>query len=440
MGLGPQALLFFLQAQLHALNIGQALVGLLGSGGHHDFFLLGQVRQLLIHLVEAGQGLVVEIYVGAGLVDKVDGFVGEIAVGDIPLAHGDSKAAHGGGDGYLMEGLVIGGDALNHLDAVLNGGLLHDNGLEPPLQGGVLLNMLTVFVKGCRADYLEFAPAEGGLEDVGGVHGAFGVAGTHNGVDLVNNQNDIAQLFDFFNEALHAALKLAPELGARYQGGEVQQIDLLVRQLVGHVPVGDALGQALGDGGLAYAGFADEAGVVFLAAVQNLDHPFQFTFPADQLIQLALLCPLGQGDAVAVQEFPFGGLGGIFFTAGGRGRGALAGGGGRGGGAAAEKLVEEGERGGAAVVLLVVFVLGGGHHAVDALGAAKGGHHFRGEVIQILIADTHFLHHVINGLDAHLPGAFEAQPLVFGGAALQFCNEDNRHIFAAAAAHGRLHS
>ena len=44
-----------------------------------------------------------------------------------------------------------------------DGGLLHDDGLEPPLQSGVLLNVLAVLVEGGGPDDLELPPAEGGL-------------------------------------------------------------------------------------------------------------------------------------------------------------------------------------------------------------------------------------------------------------------------------------
>ena len=163
----------------------------------------------------------------------------------------------------------------------------------------------------------------------------------------------------------------------------------------------------------------DEAGVVLLPAVENLNDPLQLPLSADEFIQLALLGSLGQGDAVAVEKFPLGGLGLPLFAPGGRGSGSLTGGGlFRGGGAAAKELVEEGESGGAAVVLLVVLVLGGGHHPLHPLSAAESGHHLGGEVIQVLVADAHLFHHVVDGLDAQLPGAFEAQTLVFGGAAL----------------------
>ena len=65
---------------------------------------------------------------------------------------------------------------------------------------------------------------------------------------------------------------------------------------------GDALGQPLGDGGLAHARLADETGVVLLAAVEDLDNAFQLLAPADHLIQLAVPGPLGQGQAVVFQK------------------------------------------------------------------------------------------------------------------------------------------
>ena len=63
-----------------------------------------------------------------------------------------------------------------------------DDGLEAPLQGGVLLDVLAVLIEGGGADDLELAPAQGGLEDIGGVHAALGIAGAHDVVDLVDDQ------------------------------------------------------------------------------------------------------------------------------------------------------------------------------------------------------------------------------------------------------------
>ena len=90
-------------------------------------------------------------------------------------------------------------------------------------------------------------------------------------MDLVDHQDDVTQLFDLVDEALHPLLKLAPELGPGHQRRQVKEIDLLIPQLEGHIPRNDPLGKALRDGGLAHAGLADETGVVLLAAVQDLN-------------------------------------------------------------------------------------------------------------------------------------------------------------------------
>ena len=74
------------------------------------------------------------------------------------------------------------------------------------------------------------------------------------------------------------------------------------------------------------------------------------------------------------------------------------------------------------------------------MNSAKGGHHLGGQVVQVLVVDAHLLHHIVNGLDAHLSGAFQAQTLVFGGAVFHFGDKDHCDVFAAAAAHSRLHN
>ena len=221
-----------------------------------------------------------EVQVGAGLVDEVDGLVRQVPVGDIPLAEDHRLAEDAVGDLHPVEGLVVVGNATEDLHRVLQVGLVHRHRLEAALQRGVLLDVLAVLGEGGGADDLDLPPAEGRLEDVGGVHGALGVAGAHDVVDLVDDQDDVAALADLLDEALHAALKLAPELGPGHQGGEIQEEYLLVPELEGHVAIGDPLGQALGDGGLAHAGLADEAGVVLLPAVEDLDHPLDLLLPA----------------------------------------------------------------------------------------------------------------------------------------------------------------
>ena len=122
---------------------------------------------------------------------------------------------------------------------------------------------------------------------------------------LINDQDDIAQGFDFVNQSLHSALKLAAELGSGYQSSQVKQVDFLVFQFIGYIAIGNADGKAFRHGGLAHTRFTDQAGIVFLPAVEDLDHTFGFSFPSNDGIQLMLAGTGGQIGAVSGQILAF---------------------------------------------------------------------------------------------------------------------------------------
>ena len=122
-----------------------------------------------------------------------------------------------------------------HGHRIVHGGLLHRHRLEPALEGGVLFDMLAVFVEGGGADDLDFPPGEGGLENVGGGHAALGVPGAHQVVHLVDEKDDVAFRLDLVHQALDAAFELAAELGARHEGGEIEQVDFLIQQAGRHL-------------------------------------------------------------------------------------------------------------------------------------------------------------------------------------------------------------
>ena len=379
-----------------------------------------------------------EVLVGAGLVDEVDGLVRQVAVGDVPLGQQYRLTQHPLGDGDAVELLVVMGDALQNLQRILDIRLVDGDGLEPALQRGVLFDVLAVLVEGGGADDLDLATAQGGLEDVGGVHAALGVAGAHDVVYLVDDEDDVARLAYLLDQALHAAFELTAELGARHQRGEIQQIDLLLPQLEGYVTGDDALRQSLGDGGLAHARLADEAGVVLLAAVQDLHHPLNLLLAADDGVQLAVTGALAQVDAVIVQELAL--L--VLFAARGLLYGAAAALTGllrRGIAAVVEQAVQERERGGLAA-LLVVLILAALRQVVHLLRAAEGLHHLVVDVLQILRRDAHALHHVLHLGQTQLGGAFQAQALVDHLVFLVHPgDEHNGHVFLASGTKCRLH-
>ena len=108
-------------------------------------------------------------------------------------------------------------------DGVLHRRLVHLHRLEPTLERGVLFNVLAVFVQGRGADAVQLAPCQHGLEQVAGIHAAFGLAGSDDGVQFIDEQDDAALGFaDLFQNGLQPLFKFTAVFGARNQRAHIQ--------------------------------------------------------------------------------------------------------------------------------------------------------------------------------------------------------------------------
>ena len=197
-----------------------------------------------------------------------------------------------------MVALIARGKAVQNLHGLLRGRLLHLHPAKTALQGGIFLDVGAEFLVGGGTDHLYLAPGQHGLEDAGCVDGTFCRTGTHNGVELVHEQDGRAIPHQFFQKVLEPFLKVAAVLGARHKAGHIQCQQAAALQRPRHTVRGDALGKALGQCRLAYARLPHEAGVILLAAAQDLHHAVQLRFPAEHRVQL----PVGgfAGEVAAV--------------------------------------------------------------------------------------------------------------------------------------------
>ena len=187
-------------------------------------------------------------------------------------------------------------------DGVLHRGLGRVDGLEPPLQRGVLLDALAVLVQRGGPDGAQLPARKGGLEQVGGVHGPFGRAGADERVQLVDEKDDLAlAVDDLLEDRLEALLELAAELRPGNQAPEVQGEQPLVLQRIRDVTGHDPPGQPLHDGGLADTRLPDEDGVVLRPAGQHLHDAPDLLVPADDGVQLLLAGELGEVTGVFLQ-------------------------------------------------------------------------------------------------------------------------------------------
>ena len=252
-----------------------------------DFLLATRVRDLVLELPVVGRCLhATDAQARTRLVDEVDRLVGEVAVGDVAV--GEVRRGHerlvGDGDPVVL--LVAVAQTLEDLDGVRDGRLLDLDGLEAPLERGVLLEVLAVLVERGRADGLELTAGEHRLEDAGGVDRALGGTRTDERVQLVDEQDDVAAGADLLQDLLEALLEVAAVAGARHQRAEVERVELLADQGLGHLAADDVGGQALDDGGLAHARLADEHGVVLGAARQHLHDALDLLLAPDDRVEL----------------------------------------------------------------------------------------------------------------------------------------------------------
>ena len=207
--------------------------------------LLGLDRGLL--LAARRLDLVLELAVGrrrghrldahprGGLVDQVDRLVGQEAVGDVAAGEFAGGAQRLVGDLHLVVLLVAVAQPAQDLDGLVDRGLVDADLLEAALERGVALEVLAVLVERGRADRLQLAARERRLEDRGGVDRALGGAGADEVVELVDEQDDVAALGDLLHHLLQALLELAAVLRAGDQRGQVERVDLLVLQQLGHL-------------------------------------------------------------------------------------------------------------------------------------------------------------------------------------------------------------
>jgi hypothetical protein len=89
---------------------------------------------------------------------------------------------------------------------------------------------------------------------------------------------------DLVDDLLQPFLEVAPVAGAGDHPGEVELHQALAAERVRHVPVHDALRDALHDRRLADAGLADEHRVVLRPAGQHLDRLLDLVLAADHRV------------------------------------------------------------------------------------------------------------------------------------------------------------
>ncbi len=279
---------------------------------HRDavgFLLEGELLDLELHDaplddVDLGRERVdLDAQLRRRLVDEVDRFVGQEPARDVAVGQHRRADECGVLDPHPVVDLVPLLQAAQDADRVLDRRLADVHLLESALERWILLDVLAVFVERRGTDHPQLAAGEHRLDHVAGVHRTFCATGTDDGVQLVDECDDLTfGVGDLLEYRLQPLLELAPVLGAGEHRRDVERDQPLALQPLRHVAVGDARRQPFDDGGLADAGLTDQHRVVLGAPRQHLDAPADLLVAADDRIDLALGRSSGEVLAVLLQR------------------------------------------------------------------------------------------------------------------------------------------
>ena len=221
-----------------------------------------------------------------GFVHQVDGFVRQLPIGDVAIRQRCRCDDRGISDLHtVMHGVTFLQSAQDR-DRVFHARLADEHFLEAAFERGVLLDVFAVFVERRRADAMQLAARERGLEHVAGIHRTFGLSRADDRMQFVDEEDDVALLFrEILEHRFQTLLEFAAEFRTGDQCAHVERKHATIAQTFRHLMIDDALRKAFDDCCLAHAGFADQHWIIFRAALQNLDHAADFFVASDHRIE-----------------------------------------------------------------------------------------------------------------------------------------------------------
>ena len=150
----------------------------------------------------------------------------------------------------------LGFDALQDLYCFLVGRFVNPHDLEASCQGAIRLNMLAEFCCGAGTNAVDFAPAQGGFEDIGSIQRPFTSPGPHHRMQFIDEQHQVGIIFSLFDHFLDFGLKFPPKLRAGHQGAHGDFHHMQSAQRFHCVFTGSIQRQTFHHGSLTHTGFS----------------------------------------------------------------------------------------------------------------------------------------------------------------------------------------
>ena len=301
--LGFELAFFFFQFVLRFRDLSQPFFGSVVRFFVQGLFFNFQLHDLMAQFVNRRRhGFDFRTQFSGGFVDEVDGLIRQEAVGNVAVRQ-DSGSDQGFiTDADAMMDFVTFFQATENGDRVFDRRLVDHDRLETTFQSGIFFDVFLVFIEGRSADAAQVTTGQHRFQDVAGVHGAFRSASADDGVDFIDEEENLAVRFgDFIEDRFESFFKFATVFGTGDEGAHIEGVEGLVLQRFRNVAADDTAGQSFDDSRLADARFTDEDRVVLTTAGQDFDGTADFIITADDRVQFVLAGSGGQIAAVFFQ-------------------------------------------------------------------------------------------------------------------------------------------
>ena len=258
-----------------------------------------QIRFSLLHHLRFGGDF--DLQLGRRLINQIDRLVRQATVADVAIRQPIGGLNRLIGDRDAVMQLVALPQAAQDLQAELEVRLANQHLLKAPVKGGILFHRPPVFLRRRRTDATQIPPRQGGFEQAARIGAAAVTA--HHGVELVDEQHHPGiRATHLLQHGAQAFLELTAEFGPGDQGTEIKGNQSQPLQGIRYLSSHNPLGQELGDGRLADAGFSDQHRVVFAAAGEHLDQVADLAVATDHRIERPRFSLLSQIPAIGFKR------------------------------------------------------------------------------------------------------------------------------------------
>jgi hypothetical protein len=156
--------------------------------------------------------------------------------------------------------------ALQDLDGVSNFWLFNFDRLKATLECCIFFEVLAKLIECCCTDCLQFTARKHWLKNRCCIDRAFCCTRANKRVNLVNEQDDVATSFDFFEHFLQTLFEVSAITTTCNKCTEVKCVELLAGESLWHVVANDLLCKTFNDCSFTNTWLADENRIVFGAA------------------------------------------------------------------------------------------------------------------------------------------------------------------------------